>query len=120
MVYKQTFQRLCDFRAHSIHPEFIPRADNKDGGFIKIFVDKIPMGIGERKKYHNLNKEKFFSMDEFISAFYNQLQSLNEVSVEMTKLSSVIYTQPSAGENCLSYVVVVGSNSSTATWSATG
>ena len=49
------------------------------------------MGIGERK-YHNLNKEKFFSMDEFvISAFYNQLQSLNEVSVEMTKLSSVIY-----------------------------
>ena len=30
-------------------------------------------------------------MDDFISAFYNQLQSLNEVSVEITKLSSVIY-----------------------------
>jgi len=48
------------------------------------------MGIGKRM-YHNLNKEKFFSMDEFISAFYNQLQSLNEVSVEITKLRSVIY-----------------------------
>ena len=90
LVYKQSFQRLYDFLADGIHPEFIPRADNKDGGLIKIFVDKIPMGIGKRM-YHNLNKEKFSSIDEFISVFYNQLQSLNEVSVEITKLSSVIY-----------------------------
>jgi hypothetical protein len=91
LVYKQSFQRLYDFLTDGIHTEeFIPRADNKDGGLIKIFVEKIPMGIGKRM-YHNLNKEKFFSIDEFISAFYNQLQSLNEVSVEITKLSSVIY-----------------------------
>eukprot|EP01036_Dinobryon_divergens_P061864 gene61864-biopygen30776 len=41
--------------------------------------------------YHNLNKEKFTDMDEFIKAFYSQLQVLHEVSVEVTKLSSVIY-----------------------------
>ena len=80
MVYKQSFQRLFDFLADGIHTEFI----------IKTFVDKIPMGIGKRM-YHNLNKEKFFSIDEFISAFYNQLQSLIEVSLEITKLSSAIY-----------------------------
>ena len=50
------------------------------------------MGIGKRM-YHSLNTEKgkFSGIDEFISAFFNQLQSLNEVSVEITKLSSVIY-----------------------------
>ncbi len=46
MVYKQNFQRLYDFRADGIRLDFIPRADNKEDGLIKIFVDKIPMGIG--------------------------------------------------------------------------
>jgi hypothetical protein len=69
--------------ADGIKSEYIPRADNKDGGLIKIFIDKIPMGIG-RRMYHNLNKEKFTYMDEFIKAFYSQLQVLHEVSVEVT------------------------------------
>ena len=90
LVYKQNFQKLYDFLADGIKSEYIPRADNKDGGLIKIFIDKIPMGIG-RRMYHNLNKEKFTDMDEFIKAFYSQLQVLHEVSVEVTKLSSVIY-----------------------------
>ena len=30
-------------------------------------------------------------MDEFIKVLYNQLQVLYEVSVEVTKLSSVVY-----------------------------
>ena len=56
---------------------------------IKIFIDKIPMG--GRRMFHNLNKEKHNNIDEFISAFYHhQLQLLNEISVEITKLSSVI------------------------------
>lgn len=33
----------------------------------------------------------FNVIDEFIKAFYNQLQVLHEVSVEVNKLSSVIY-----------------------------
>ena len=90
LVYKQNFQKLYDFLADGIKSEYIPRADNKDGGLIKIFIDKIPMGIG-RRMYHNLNKEKFTYMDDFIKAFYSQLQVLHEVSVEVTKLSSVIY-----------------------------
>ena len=56
LVYKQNFQKLYDFLADGIKSEFIPRADNKDGGLIQIFIDKIPMGIG-RRMYHNLNKE---------------------------------------------------------------
>jgi hypothetical protein len=45
--------------------------------------------------FHNLNKEKYNNIDEFISAFYHQLQLLNDISVEITKLSSVIYdSQP--------------------------
>ena len=56
---------------------------------IKIFIDKMPMG--GRRMFHNLNKEKHNNIDEFISAFYHhQLQLLNEISVEITKLSSVI------------------------------
>ena len=94
MVYKQNFQRLYDFLADGIRLDFIPRADNKEGGLIKIFVDKIPMGIG-RRMFHNLNKEKYNNIDEFISSFY-QLQLLNDISVGITKLSSVIYdSQPS-------------------------
>jgi hypothetical protein len=90
LVYKQNFQKLYDFFADGIKSEYIPRADNKGGGLIKIFIDKIPMGIG-RRMYHNLNRERFTDMDEFIKAFYSQLQVLHEVSVEVTKLSSVIY-----------------------------
>ena len=95
LVYKQNFQRLYDFLADGIRLDFIPRADNKEGGLIKVFIDKIPMGIG-RRMFHNLNKEKYNNIDEFISAFYHQLQLLNDISVEITKLSSVIYdSQPS-------------------------
>jgi len=43
LVYKQKFQRLYDFLADGIDNEFIPRADNKEGGQIKIFIDKIPI-----------------------------------------------------------------------------
>ena len=44
LVYKQNFQRLYDFLADGIDLlEFIPRADNKEGGLIKIFIDKIPL-----------------------------------------------------------------------------
>ena len=94
LVYKQNFQRLYDFLADGIRLDFIPRADNKEGGLVKIFIDKIPMGIG-RRMFHNLNREKFNNIDEFISTFYHQLQLLNDISVEITKLSSVIYdSQP--------------------------
>ena len=41
LVYKQNFQKLYDFLADGIKSEYIPRADNKDGGLIKIFIDKI-------------------------------------------------------------------------------
>ena len=80
---------MYDFLADGIDLNFIPRADNKERGLIKIFIDKIPMGIG-RRKFHNLNKEKYNNIDEFISSFYHQLQLLNEISVEINKLSSVI------------------------------
>ncbi len=94
MVYKQNFQRLYDFLADGFDLEFILRADNKEGGLIKIFIDKIPMGIG-RQMFHNLNKEKYGNIDEFVIAFYHQLQLLNEISVKITKLSSIIYdSQP--------------------------
>ncbi len=60
---------------------FIPRADSKEGGLIKIFIDKIPMGFG-RRMFHNLNKEKYNNIDEFISAFfYCQLQLLNDIYI---------------------------------------
>ena len=42
-MYKQNFQRLYDFLADGIDLEFIPRADNKEGGLIKILIDKIPL-----------------------------------------------------------------------------
>jgi hypothetical protein len=91
LVYKQNFQRLYDFLADGIDHEFIPRADNKEGGLIKIFIDKIPMGVG-RRMFHYLNKEKYGNIVEFIIAFYHQLQLLNEISIiNFTKLSSVIY-----------------------------
>ena len=91
LVYKKNFQRLYDFLADGIkNVEFIPRVDNKEGGLIKIFIDKIPMGIGKRM-FTNLNKEKFSTIDEFIRAFYSQLQLLNEISLEVSKLSTVIY-----------------------------
>ena len=61
LVYKQNFQRLYDFLADGIRL-------NKEGGLIKIFIDKIPMGIG-RRMFHNLNKEKYNNIAEFISAF---------------------------------------------------
>jgi hypothetical protein len=48
LVYKQNFKRLYDFLADGIRLDFIPRADNKEGGLIKIFIDKIPMGSGRR------------------------------------------------------------------------
>ena len=102
-MYRQNFQRLYDFLADGIRLDFIPRADSKEGGLIKIFIDKISMGFG-RRMFHNLNKEKYNNIDEFISAFfYRQLQLLNDISVEIIKLSSVIYdSQPSYQEKTVS------------------
>ena len=41
LVYKQNFLKSYDFLADGTKSEFIPRADNKEGGLIKIFIDKI-------------------------------------------------------------------------------
>ena len=52
----------------------IPDCKNKEGGLLKIFLDKIPFEYGKRT-FQSLATDKFEDLYKFLTAFYKQVQS---------------------------------------------
>ena len=68
----------------------IPNCDNKEGGLIKIFVERMPHGIGKRM-FISLNTEWYTDIDGFMKAFFEQLRSFHKIAVEACQLNNVLY-----------------------------
>jgi len=90
LTYRVQFGRLYDFISEGNTVQNIPRVDSKDGGLLKIFVEKIPFGIGKRM-LQNLNTDRYTDVDIFMDAFYEQLKALYKIAVDARLLNNILY-----------------------------
>ena len=72
LLYRKNFERVFD--AISFHNENnIPLVENKDGGLIKVFLDKIKFDYG-KNLFKLFPKKKFKSIDDFLNTFYLEVE----------------------------------------------
>ena len=90
LSYRVEFEQLYDFLADGNISTNIPKCDNKEGGLIKLFVERIPHGIGKRM-FISLNTEWYTDIDGFMKAFFEQLRSFYKIAVEARQLNNVLY-----------------------------
>jgi len=95
LSFRVEFEQIYDFLADGNSISNIPKCDNKDGGLIKIFVDRIPHGIG-RRMFVSLNTERYADIDEFLKSFFEQLRGFYKIAVEARQLNNVLYEASSA------------------------
>ena len=88
--YRVEFEQLYDFLADGNISTNIPKCDNKEGGLINIFFERIPHGIGKRI-FISLNTEWYTDIDGFMKVFFEQLRSFNKIAVEARQLNNVLY-----------------------------
>ncbi len=81
LSYRVEFEQLYDFLADGNISTNIPKCDNKEGGLIKLFVDRIPHGIVKRM-FISFNSEWYTDIDGFKKAFFEQLRSFCKIAVE--------------------------------------
>jgi hypothetical protein len=95
LSFRVEFEQIYDFLADGNSISNIPKCDNKDGGLIKIFVDRIPHGI-DRRVFISLNAERYADIDEFLKSFFEQLRGFYKIAVEARQLNNVFYETSSA------------------------
>lgn len=81
LIYRSSFERVLE-AISTRNEENIPDIKYKEGGLIKVFVDKIKFSYGKRV-FQVLEKEKFASMEEFLNRFYERV----EVDFKISKLA---------------------------------
>ena len=97
LMYRQLFTRIFEFLSEGNDKYNIPKADDKEGGSINIFLSKIPFRIGQRM-YRNLNQRRFDDIFIFLEVYYNQLKTLFDKSIESRTLNNILY-DPSTSAN---------------------
>ena len=80
LQYKARFLRIYEIMAAN-NEDNIPETNNKEGGLIKIFVDKIPFEYGSRT-FRALKKNKFNTIYEFLTLFFAHTKKHYETSVK--------------------------------------
>ena len=78
LQYKQQFTKVYEILSKN-NKDHIPECTYKDGGLIKIFLDKIPFEYGG-KVYQSLKIKKFKNIYKFIKIFYDLVQDHYETS----------------------------------------
>lgn len=68
LIYKNLYTKVYELLAENNDPN-IPELKNKDGGLLKIFIDKIPYEYGVRV-FQVIGGKKFESIYKFLSSFY--------------------------------------------------
>ena len=88
LIYKRDFWDA--FKYLSFHnAENIPRIDNKPGGMIKIFLQKIPFDYGE-KLFRTFKSTTFSSVGEFIDCFLESAKEHYDIHKHIKLLSHYI------------------------------
>lgn len=72
LLYQKVFLRFYEVMAPN-NMENIPDCKNKEGGLIKIFIDKIPYEFGTRT-YQTLADTRFNDIYAFLKAFYEKVE----------------------------------------------
>ena len=73
LLFRKEFQKVFD--AISFRNEKnIPDLKNKEGGLIKVFLDKIKFEYGKRL-FKSFDKEKFRSLEDFLKTFYEAVEN---------------------------------------------
>ena len=78
LQYKNKFIRVYEILATD-NKRNIPEVNNKDGGLIKIFIDKIPFEYGART-FKSLKPRKYKDIYEFLKKFFEKAQKHYELS----------------------------------------
>jgi hypothetical protein len=74
--YRNIFQRTYEIMAEN-NAENIPPCNNKEGGLIKIFVEKIPHDFG-KSVLHDYPDRRFRDLYAFLDFFYDVVQALHK------------------------------------------
>lgn len=72
LFYNKQFLHVYEVCAHN-NADNIPPLNNKEGGLIKEFLDKIPYGYG-KKLYESFADHKFETIYDFLSKMNKQIQ----------------------------------------------
>lgn len=73
LVYRKTFERVLDALSYR-NKDNIPPINNKEGGLIKLFLDKITFDYG-KLTFRALRDTKFKSFQKFLKAFYKEVEN---------------------------------------------
>jgi len=72
LFYNKQFLHVYEICAHN-NTRYIPPLNNKEGGLIKEFLDKIPFGYG-KKLYESFADHKFETIYDFLKKMNKQIQ----------------------------------------------
>jgi hypothetical protein len=91
ILQQQVIIKLCtvlwyyDVISHK-NKDNIPKCEEKEGGLIRLFIEKIPFEYGKRV-LNLLPKAKYIDIYAFLTKFYNQVEEHYRVSVKAKALS---------------------------------
>jgi hypothetical protein len=72
LIYKNSFTTLFELMAHA-NEDNIPSCDMKEGGLVRIFIDKIPFEYGSRVM-KTIKRSSFEDFRSFLTVFYAEVR----------------------------------------------
>lgn len=73
LLYRKDFERIYEVISTK-NKDNIPDLKNKDGGLLKVFLDKIPFDYGQRL-FKSFKNDKFHSIQMFLDYFYSEVEN---------------------------------------------
>ena len=79
LMYKQSFAEVFEFLAEG-NRDVIPKINNKPYGILKLFLDKIPFGFGQRA-FQKLTESRFSTFASFLEKFEVEVEQIFTLSI---------------------------------------
>lgn len=86
LLYKDRFEKMFDFLAEK-NGNNIPNLDNKPGGILKVFLDKIPYKFGSNV-LQGMKKKHYETFHKFLKCFMKEVKKTSKLS-ELLKESDL-------------------------------
>ena len=89
LAYRTNFKLIFDFQVDENPYNVSPRIENKEGGLIKIFLDKIPVQDYVKSVFQEiiLVEKRFTNVQDFLDRLYTQFRKDSEIAEEAVLLA---------------------------------